>query len=304
MAIPDYQAFMSPLLRAIADGQVWRLRDLVEKLGADFALTPDEMAELLPSGQGRTISSRVGWAKTYLKKAGLLAQPSRGVVVITDEGRKALAANPDGINADWLNRFEGYRDFIEASRPKGASESNTRETVDSDATPEEAIESSFRALQSALADDLLEQVKSCSPAFFERLVVELLVAMGYGGSIADAGKAVGKSGDGGIDGIIKEDKLGLDVVCIQAKRYTDNVVGRPAIQAFAGSMEPHRARKGVFLTTSSFSREALEYVQQAERRIVLIDGERLAELMIEHDIGVADYRQFNLKRLDSDYFEE
>ena len=210
------------------------------------------------------------------------------------------------IDAKWLEKYPSYVEFRNRHKDDEDLAPSVTELVGNDdaSTPEEILEGAFETLQDALAGELLEQVKSVSPQFFERMVVELLVAMGYGGSIEDAGKAVGRTGDGGIDGIIKEDKLGLDVVCVQAKRWDSNTVGRPAVQAFAGSMEPHRAKKGVFITTSTFSNDAKLYVTQAERRIVLIDGKRLASLMIEHNVGVTAYRSFDLKRVDTDFFEE
>lgn len=298
MPIPDYQECMLPVLELLSDGQDHRLRDLTRLVADRFGLVESERAEMLPSGQQTVISNRVAWAKTYLKKAGLLANPTRGFVRITDEGRKVLTTKPSKIDNDFLRKYDSFEEFVkkateddgEAARPV-ASE-----------TPEESIESSHRILQDALADELLDKIKSCSPQFFEHLVVDLLVAMGYGGSISDAGQAIGKSGDGGIDGIIKEDKLGLDVVCIQAKRWEKNV-GRPEVQAFAGSMEGMRAKKGVLITTASFTNDAEEYVTRIERKIVLIGGKRLAQLMIEHDIGVATAHAYIVKKIDFDYFD-
>jgi restriction system protein len=229
-----------------------------------------------------------------LKKTGFVRQPKRGVVEITDEGKRVLENPPARIDGKFLKQFPSYREF----RQRGKSSDSVEPPEEETQTPEESIDGAYQSLREALADELLEQVKACSPAFLERLVVELLVAMGYGGSITDAGKAIGRTGDGGIDGIIKEDRLGLDIVVIQAKRWSDKPVGRPDVQAFAGSMEPHRAKKGVFITTSTFSEQAHEYVKLAERKIVLIDGATLANLMIDHNIGVTTYRSFVLKRLD------
>jgi restriction system protein len=301
VAIPDYQEFMLPLLEALADGTERRVRDLTGCLADRFSLTDAERQELLPSGQQTYVANRVAWAKTYLKKAGLLDSPSRGVVRITDQGRKVLAERPAKIDSDFLKRFQSFKDFYQRS---AETDGEGKEPVlPTTKTPDEVLESSFLDLRRALADEVLDQVKGCSPRFFERLVVDLLVAMGYGGSISDAGQAIGRTGDGGIDGIIKEDKLGLDVVCVQAKRW-EKTVGRPEVQAFAGSMEGMRARKGVLITTASFSREAEDYVGRIERKIVLIDGRRLADLMIDHDIGVTTARRYTVKRLDSDYFVE
>src|SRR4051794_12407804 len=299
MPVPDYQECMLPVLELLADGQDHKLRDLTKAVADRFKLSDAERAEILPSGQQTMISNRVAWAKTYLKKAGLLANPVRGTVRISDEGKKALAQKPAKIDIDFLRKYGSFSEFYKKTTPVEAKDAHP----DIAATPEESLESAYSILHDALADELLDKVKSCSPTFFEHLVVDLLVAMGYGGSLADAGQAIGKSGDGGIDGIIKEDRLGLDVVCIQAKRW-EKTVGRPEGQGFAGSMEGFRARKGVMLTTSTFSGEAEEYVTRIERKIVLIDGRRLAQLMIEHDVGVATARAYVVKKLDLDYFEE
>jgi restriction system protein len=298
MPIPDYQDFMLPLLQAISDGQEHKVRDITENVANKCNLSPDEKGQLLPSGQQTVVANRIGWAKTYLKKAGLLENPRRGYVKITQEGQRVLGQKPQRVDTQFLKSYSSFVEFVERSG-EGAGE----EVVEDKKTPDEVLEASYRDLRNALADELLEQVKGCSPAFFERLVVELLVAMGYGGSLVDAGQAVGRTGDGGIDGIIKEDKLGLDVVCIQAKRWA-NTVGRPTVQAFAGSMEGFRARKGVLITTSSFSKDAEQYVRMIERKIVLIDGRQLAQFMIDHDIGVTTARQYVVKRLDTDYFVE
>jgi restriction system protein len=300
MAIPDYQDFMLPLLQAVSDGNDYRVRNVTGQLADTLGLTQEERQQLLPSGQQTYLGNRIGWASTYLKKAGLLESPKRGYVRITGEGCKALAVHPTKIDNAFLKKYASFIDFY--GRPAG-EENGVAEPTVAAKTPDEVLESSYLDLRRALADDLLEQVRGCSPQFFERLVVELLVAMGYGGTLADAGQAIGKTGDGGIDGIIKEDKLGLDVVCIQAKRW-ENTVGRPVVQAFAGSMEGMRARKGVLITTSLFSKDAEEYIGRIERKIVLIDGKRLAELMIDHGIGVTTARTYTIKRLDSDYFVE
>jgi restriction system protein len=257
---------------------------------------------MLPSGQQSVLANRVGWAKTHLKKAGLLDNPKRGYVTISERGKQVLAQKPERIAIGFLNQFPEFKEFRTKTTTEQDEEPTTQGTTTQ--TPEEQLEASYRALRQALAEDLLEKVKASTPAFFERLVVELLVAMGYGGSLEDAGQAVGRPHDGGIDGIIKEDKLGLDAICIQAKRWEDTVVGRPVVQSFAGSMEGHRARKGVLITTSSFSKDAQEYVARIERKIVLIDGQTLAQLMIDHDIGVSTARTYTLKRIDSDYFSE
>jgi restriction system protein len=289
---------MLPLLRAVADGEDHPLRDLTARMADEFGLTDEERQRPLPSGQQPVLADRVQWAKTYLKKAGLITQPVRGRVRITDEGRAALAKNPAQIDNAFLSAYPSFNAFYNKGVTAATPAADPEERA---ATPEEQLEASHQALLASLADDLLERLKTCSPTFFERMVVQLLVAMGYGGSLADAGQAVGRSGDGGIDGIIKEDKLGLDVVCVQAKRW-QSTVGSQTVRKFAGSMEGVRARKGVLITTSSFSKDAQEFVGRIERKIVLIDGERLAGLMIDHNVGVAVARTFVVKRIDTDYF--
>jgi restriction system protein len=293
---------MLPFLEALQDGQERTMREVTDALAARFTLTDEERLALLPSGQQTVFSNRVAWAKSHLKNAGLIDNPVRGRVNISEAGRKVLLQKPATVNCKFLKQFPTYLKFI-GQTPASEDDGEDEAVLESTKTPEEVLAESYQALRNALADEMLDRVKSCSPAFFERLVVELLVAMGYGGSLADAGQAVGRSGDGGIDGIIKEDRLGLDVVCLQAKRW-EKTVGRPEVQAFAGSMEGFRARKGVLLTTSWFSKEAEEYVTRIERKIVLIDGRRLAQLMIDHDIGVATARTYVVKKLDSDYFGE
>ena len=272
--------------------------EINKKLAQQLSLTETELQEMLPSGQNKVFTNRVAWAKAYLKKAGLLESPSRTIFRITNEGKTVLAQNPEKINIRYLMQFPS----MDWHKKKKISEEDPEEE-NRDQTPEEVLESSFQDLCTALADELLEQVKSCSPQFFERLVVELLLAMGYGGSRADAGQAIGKTGDGGVDGLIKEDKLGLDFVCVQAKRW-ENTVGRPVVQAFAGSMDAFKARKGVMITTGSFSKDATAYVKQIDKKIVLVDGQQLAQLMIEHDVGVATKNTYTVKRVDVDYFDE
>lgn len=298
MTMPDYQECMLPVLEVVADGKDHPLREIVQAVADRLKLTEEQRQERLPSGQSPVISNRVGWAKTYLKKAGLVANPVRGQVRITDAGRQVLASKPRHIDTDYLQRFESFRGFV----GRTSMDLDAQKEPEAAITPEESIDKAFQTIQNDLVDELLEKVKASSPRFFEELVVDLLVRMGYGGSLADAGKAIGRSGDDGIDGIIKEDRLGLDVVCIQAKRW-EGTVGRPIVQAFAGSMEGQRARKGVLLTTSSFTKDAEEYVNRIERKIVLVDGRQLAKLMIEHNVGVSPHRTIVIKRMDEDYFD-
>lgn len=300
--IPDYESCMLPLLRLLADGELHTVKQLSQCVADHFNLTDEERQELLPSGQQSYIHNRVGWAKSYLKKAGLLENPYRGKVRITDAGRTVLAQNPTLINCDFLKSYPSFVDFWAQKRPvRSEEEVDTSSEVETEQTPDEAIETAYQEIREALADDLLEQIMNCSPTFFERLVLDLLIAMGYGGALPDAGTHLGKSGDGGIDGIINEDKLGLDIICVQAKRWKD-CVGRPLVQAFAGSMEAHRAKKGVMLTTSTFSRDARDFVDRIERKIVLIDGKQLSQLMIDYDVGVATARTYTIKKIDTDYF--
>jgi len=303
--IPDYQSLMLPLMKLVSDGQEHKYRDLIEKLAVEFQITNEERKELLTSGNQAIFDNRVGWAKTYLKKAGLLDSPKRATFVITDIGRQTLSKNPDRIDAKYLRQFPSFLEFQNASRNDSETEEETTEIAVHEQTPEENLDKAYQRIRKSLASELLNRVVELSPAFFERLVVELLVKMGYGGSIKDAGKAMGKSGDEGIDGTIKEDKLGLDIIYIQAKRWKPgNVVGRPEIQKFVGALAGQGAKKGIFITTSNFTKEALDYTPRNETKIVLIDGEQLAQLMIDYNLGCTTQQIYELKKLDSDYFGE
>jgi len=302
MAIPDYQTCMLPFLRYLSDGAEHTLRDAEENLGEHFKLTPAERAELLPSGQQGIFKNRIGWARTYLKKAGLLESPKRGVFKITQRGLKTLASNPARIDVKYLEQFPEFIEFRKISKPENGATAST-ELPPSRTTPEEAIELAHQGLREQLAAELLIRVLGCSPTFFEQLVVELLVKMGYGGSRRDAGERIGQTGDGGIDGIIKEDRLGLDTIFIQAKRWQGSV-GRPEIQKFVGALQGQRAKKGVFITTSSYTADATEYATRIDTKVVLIDGKQLAGLMIDFEVGVAPAATYVVKRIDSDYFEE
>lgn len=307
MAIPDYQTVMMPLLRLLVDQRPHRIRDLTEVLTAKFDLTDEELRELLPSGRQGVFANRVGWARTYMGKAGLLETVSRGTVRITPAGLEVLQSQPDKIDRAFLMRFESFRAFQNSSHQKTAAAATPESpvapvVVDSSDDPISRLESAYEELRNSIAEELLDTIKASSPQFFETLVIDLLVAMGYGGSRKDAGQAVGRSGDDGIDGIIKEDRLGLDVMYIQAKRW-EHPVSRPTIQAFAGSLEGVRARKGIVITTSRFTAEAKEYVNRIEKRIVLIDGAQLASYMIDFGIGVTDVNTLRIQRIDQDYFE-
>jgi restriction system protein len=300
MAVPGFQELMLPLLQIAGDGQEHSLGEAIDSLALEFGLTDEDRNELLPSGRQAKLDNRVGWARTHLGKARLLESAGRGKFRISDRGIQVLNSNPPEINLSFLLQFPEFVEFRNVSRQSTPRE---EEQDEPNQTPEEILEASYQNLRRALAQALLERIKVCSPRFFERLVVDLLVAMGYGGSRKDAGQAVGQSGDGGIDGIIKEDRLGLDVVYIQAKRW-ENSVGRPIVQAFAGSLEGLRARKGVFITTSQFSQDAKDYVTRIEKKIVLIDGEQLTNLMIDHGVGVAEVASYTVKKVDIDYFDE
>lgn len=312
MAIPDYQTIMLPFLRIAGDNQEHRFRDAVELLAEEFSLTDDERNIMLPSGTQPLFDNRVGWARTYLKQAALIESRKRGFFNISARGRELLAKSPHRIDNSTLEQYQEYLDFrLRRGDSKSPSNSeispNQARLVETDeasmaSTPEELFSQAYQRLRTNLEAELLEQVKIVTPAFFERLVIDLLVSMGYGGSRRDAGRAIGKSGDGGIDGIIKEDKLGLDVIYIQAKRW-EGTVGRPEIQKFAGALQGQRASKGVFITTSNFSREAEEYASIIASKIILINGEQLATLMVDHNVGVSSVSAFEVKRIDSDYFE-
>ena len=296
---------MLPLLRAVADGETHRTSDLLPRLADEFHLTDSERSVLVPSGRATVLYSRVQWARTYMYQAGLLTSPRRGYICISEEGRRVLTASPNRIDLAFLRQYPAFLDFEGRSKASAAAAGTPEPSAAaaSAETPDDTLERTWRELRGQVAADLLERVRGASPRFFEELVVRLLVAMGYGRSYADAASVVGRSGDEGIDGIIKEDRLGLDALYVQAKRW-QAVVGRPVLQAFAGSLEGARARKGVIITTSSFTAEAKAYVNQIEKRIVLIDGVTLAELMIEHGVGVAADRTYVVPRLDLDFFNE
>lgn len=310
MPIPDYQTLMLPFLRVATDGSEHRFRDTIEQLASEFRLSDEERAAMLPSGSAPMFDNRVGWAKTYLKQAGLIEATRRGYFRITQRGAELLATNPVRIDSSTLEKYQEFVAFkLRRSDDKFAqgdlsADAPTQIPISAapEATPEELFSQAYQRLRSNLEAELLEQVKASTPAFFERLVIDLLVAMGYGGSRQDAGKAIGKSGDGGIDGIIKEDKLGLDVIYVQAKRW-EGTVGRPEIQKFAGALQGQRASKGVFITTSGFSREAQDYASIIPSKIILVGGEQLANLMVDHNVGVSSVSRFEIKRIDSDYFE-
>lgn len=301
--IPNYQKIMLPLLKYAEDGREHHIRDAIDQLAREFKLSEEERRVLLTSGQQAVFDNRVRWAKTYLKKAGLLETTKRGYFKITEKGLKVLKKHPIEIDVNYLKQFPEFVQFIKTTRVD--NEGTKDETLENyeESTPEDLLEIGSQKLKEELTSELLHHIKKCSSTFFERLVIELLVRMGYGGSMADAGKAIGRTGDEGIDGIIKEDKLGLDVIYIQAKKW-ESPVSRPEIQKFAGALQGQRARKGIFITTSTFSKEATAYPNQIDNKIILIDGERLAELMIENDVGVSEVAVYKIKKIDTDYFSE
>lgn len=302
MPIPDFQSLMRPLLDCASDGKEHASRDVVECLAVRFGLTDVERKQLLPSGNQEVFVNRVAWAKTHLKMAGFLDSPKRGYLIITPSGLKVLAEFPERIDLKVLRQQPGYLEARGGTKSEIQNKSSSQD-VEASQTPEEQIELASLALRNSLGAEILSKLRASSPSFFENLVVELLVAMAYGGTRKDAGQAIGRSGDEGIDGIIKEDRLGLDTIYIQAKRWLQTV-GRPEIQKFAGALQGFRAKKGIFITTSDFSREAVEYASRIESRIVLIDGEMLWNLMIDFGIGVSKTATYEIKKIDNDYFDE
>jgi restriction system protein len=303
MAIPDYQSLMLPVLRHAASGET-RVPDVAEKIAKEFSLTEEEQNQLLPSGRQHLLNNRIHWAKFYMVKAGLIEQPRRGRFVASDAGRQLLARNPAAINVDTLLEYPSFRDFYQRERPEVREDVPSTSAASADETPEEQIEAAHLTLHSSLRDELLQRILQNSSSFFEQIIVELLVAMGYGGTLRNAATQLGRAGDGGVDGVINEDRLGLDRVYVQAKRYSGTPVGRPDVQAFVGSLVGLGATKGVFVTTSTFSNQASEFVRHLKERVILIDGQRLADLMIEHNVGVRLNRSVEFKRLDEDFFTE
>lgn len=301
MSVPGFQKTLLPILQLLADGQNHRPADTLTHVVTQFPLTEADLIDRLPNGRTR-IMDRVLWAITYLRKSGLLESVSWGIFRITDRGKALLAENPKSLGLKDLERYPEYLEFKGRGKVEGRTLEPDSQTTQQ--TPEEELERTFLAIRKRLEVELLDALKTSSPTFFEKIVVNLLVAMGYGGSIEDAGRTTKRVGDDGIDGIIKEDRLGLDVIHIQAKRWATNIVGRPDIQNFAGSLEGQRGRKGVFMTTSGFSAEAKEYVSRIEKKIILIDGIELSRLCVDFGIGVLDQKPYVLKKIDPDFFIE
>lgn len=303
--IPDFQTIMMPLLKEIQDGKEYHFRQIVEKLAIVFGLTEEERRELLPSGQQPVFDNRVGWARTYMLKAGLLESPRRGFIKITERGKEVLNKGIEKIDNDFLMQFDEFKEFREMSKSNLKKDKYEPLQIRSDKSPDEQIEDAFLSYNQILKSDLLERLLQVSPSRFERIVVDVLTSMGYGGSFEEVSEVIGRSGDEGIDGVIKQDPLGLDVVYIQAKRWDKSIViGRPEIQKFVGALQGKHASKGVFITTARFSNDAYEYVKNIPSKVVLIDGEELTELMIKHNVGVSILKKIELKKIDSDYFEE
>jgi restriction system protein len=304
MSVPAFQELFLPILSYLSDGRERTKKELAEHLARQFKLTQEDLSEMLPSGRQTKLHNRIAWARTYFDRSLLIETTGRGWFRITNRGRDLLATNPTSLDIKSLQHFPEFIDFQQKNKNDAKEKvTNNIQIVASEETPEERLDSSYQLLRKELADLLHEQIFNASPSFFEQLVVDVLVAMGYGGSRADAGKAIGQSGDEGIDGIIKEDRLGLDLIYLQAKRW-QNPVGRPHVQSFVGSLVGKGAHKGVMLTASRFTPEAREYVRHLAQKVVLIDGGELAELMIEFNVGVNPSTTYTVKKLDTDYFEE
>lgn len=303
MAVPGYQDFMYPFLKQLEDGKEYRLQDLYVLLANHFNLTDEDISEKLPSGKQTVLVNRVGWARTYLNRAGLIKVVKRAVFQITEEGLNVIK-NPTltRIDRKFLTKYDSFNEFINNTSNEQKS---TEIPVNEEQTPLELIEYNYNVLKNELQELVLEKILECSPTFFEGLIVDLIVAMGYGGSVNDAGRAIGKTGDEGIDGIIKEDVLGLDMIYLQAKRWkVDSTVSRPEIQSFVGSLVGKKASKGIFITTAKFSKEARAYAESIDKRVILIDGQELTNLMFKYNVGVSTEEIYTIKKIDLDFFEE
>ncbi len=307
MAIPAFQDCMLPLLLFLADDNEHTNTEIVSHISDYFGLTEEERNMRIPSGPQYLIYSRVYWAKTYLKKAKLIEETSKSVNVLTKRGHAVLNEKPERVDVKYLLKFKEFKDYRNANKDKSltpsTSDFNDKPIVNQEMTPEDSIIEGTQKLKSSIIDDLLDQIKENTPRFFENLVVQLLVKMGYGGSFDEAAQVVGKTGDGGIDGVIKEDRLGLDLVYVQAKRWQNNI-GSPEIQGFVGALAGKKSKKGIFITTSTFTKAALEYAKTIEHNIVLIDGKKFAELMFEFNLGVTVQKVLEIKVIDSDFFHD
>lgn len=304
MAVPGFQEFMYPFLEILSDENEHSLQEIYTILATRYNLNEEDLTELIPSGKETKFKNRISWVRTYLKKAGLIDAVGRGVFKINTLGLNVINnQNVTEINTRFLNQFETFNRFQNSQIIEGQS-LNSEENEGEDETPLELVENNYKLIINKLKEELLDKTLACSPRFFENLIIELLISMGYGGSIEEAGKAIGRSGGGGIDGIIKEDYLGLDMIYLQAKRWnTNQAVTVSEIRGFAGSLDGVRAKKGVFITTSRFTREARDFVSQVEKRIILIDGNELTDLMIKFNVGVSLEHTYAIKKVDEDFFE-
>ncbi len=302
MAIPDFQSFFKPLLDIASDGREHSIKEARERIAEAMNLSDGDLSEILPSGIQTKFENRVAWAKSYLIQARILEATRRGCFQITDRGRELHSKGYERIDVRILNEYPEFVEFHTVSREVGDSKNTDNSRVQTE-TPEEVLQQSYQSIRNELAADILGRIRNNSPKFFETLVVDLMIAMGYGGSRLDAGRAIGQSGDEGIDGIIKEDRLGLDIIYLQAKRW-EGAVGRPEIQKFVGALHGRRAKKGVFITTGRFSQDAIEYVATIDPKVVLIDGKDLANLMIDFNLGTTTSVSYEVKKIDSDYFGE
>ncbi|UWS78251.1 restriction endonuclease [Phaeobacter sp. G2] len=302
--IPDYQSLMLPVLQSAEKGAV-QTKDVIASLAEELGLSSEDCAELLPSGKQRTFDNRVHWAKTYLKQAGLLSYPKRSFFVATEEGRRVLSRNLDRIDNKFLEQYDAFQEFKSRKGSSNGSESVPQASaVELNATPDEILRAAHSQINSALAADLLERVRAASPQFFENLIVDLLLAMGYGGTSEDAARALGQSGDNGVDGVVDQDPLGVDQIYVQAKRYAEgNNIGAGDIRDFFGALSLKKAQKGIFFTTSAFSLSATQTAKDLGMRIVLIDGNQLTKLMIRYSIGCRLEETVHLKRVDDEFFE-
>ncbi len=301
MGIPDFQSFFKPLLDLASDQKEHSVNETREAMSKKMNLSEKDLQDLLPSGKDKTFNNRVHWAKSYFVQAKVLESTKRAHFKITDRGLDLLKQGHERIDVKILNQYPEFVEFHTAKPnvTKGGEINNTNQLE----TPEELLEKAYESIRNDLAGEILSKIKGNSPQFFEKLVIDLMIALGYGGSRESAGKSIGKSGDEGIDGIINEDRLGLDIIYLQAKRW-EGTVGRPEIQKFVGALHGQRARKGVFITTGRFSDDATKYVGTIDPKVILIDGKKLAELMIDYDLGTATTASYNIKKADSDYFEE
>lgn len=301
MAVPDFQSFFKTLLDVAADGKEHSIKEAREIIAKRMNISEADLRELLPSGTQTKFDNRIAWAKSYFVQANVFESPRRGWFRITERGKELHKKGHDRIDVKILNQFPEFVEFHTSKTDQAADNSHTDTSPVE--TPEEILQKAYLNIRADLASEILERIKGNSPQFFERLVVDAMVALGYGGSRADAGKSIGQSGDEGIDGIIKEDRLGLDVIYLQAKRW-EGTVGRPEIQKFVGALHGKRAKKGVFITTGRFSDDAVKYVESIEPKVILIDGRTLAELMIDYGLGTTSMAKYEIRRVDSDYFAE